>query len=163
MWPQSLLWQFLCFLTRSFSMSLFPATLMALLQNLSFQTVCFPKTVASLFLHCHLVYIGLNLVLRYSSSRIAWIQKKKSEETFFNYVFQKIFRLIQKICTNNTRNLLHFSTGFKIRELLVISHYYLIYRLFFQISSVFLLSISDSRSNPGSFIKWGISKFTKSP
>lgn len=79
--------------------------------------------------------------------------EKKSEETFFNYVFQKIFRLIQKICTNNTRNLLHFSTGFKIRELLVISHYYLIYRLFFQISSVFLLSISDSRSNPGSFIK----------
>lgn len=36
-WPQSLLWQFLCFPLRSSSMSVFPETLMTLLQNLLFQ------------------------------------------------------------------------------------------------------------------------------
>ena len=92
MWPQSLLWQFLCFLTRSSSKSLFSATLIALLQNLSSQTVYLFSPTRSLFPHCHLIYIGFDLILGFSSPQFHEF-KKKVRKLLFNYLFQKVFIL----------------------------------------------------------------------
>lgn len=159
-WPQSLLWQFLCFPLRSSSMSLFPETLMTLLQNLLFQPdFLFSST-------CSLSFFTFSSSLhrfRFSFKTIHlprlyefWKEVRKQS---FNDFFQKLFKFSKTVqespyifhpgsqYVNISRN---WSIIFKIRKLFIISQYCLIYRLFFSNIYIILLSISGSRSNPSS-------------
>ena len=75
-------------------MSFFSATLIALPQNLSFQTVYLFPPKLSLFPHCHIIYIGLDLILGFSSPQFQEFRKKKVRKLLFNYLFQKIFHTL---------------------------------------------------------------------
>ena len=74
-------------------MTLFSATPIALLQNLSFQTVYLFPPKLSLFPCCHLIYIGLDLILGFSSLQFHEF-RKKVRKLLFSYLFQKLFHTL---------------------------------------------------------------------